>query len=96
MLSQVQTALGARTDQCFFWATHAGAELDLLIMKSGKRHGFELKYADAPGLTRSMRIALDDLGLHKLWVVYPGTRAYDLDEKVSVIPLHEVSDGVLT
>jgi len=93
-IEQILTVLHA--PEAYFWGTHGGAELDLLIMKSGKRHGFELKYADAPGLTRSMRIALDDLGLHKLWVVYPGTRAYDLDEKVSVIPLHEVSDGVLT
>ena len=93
-IEQILTVLHA--PEAYFWGTHGGAELDLLIMKSGKRHGFELKYADAPGLTRSMRIVLDDLGLHKLWVVYPGTRAYDLDEKVSVIPLHEVSDGVLT
>jgi hypothetical protein len=93
-MEQLLSVLHAR--DAYFWGTHGGAELDLLIMKSGKRHGFELKYADAPGITRSMRIALEDLGLHRLWVVYPGTEAYDLDDKVSVIPLHEVSDGVLT
>ncbi len=87
-LEQILTVL--QTREAYFWGTHGGAELDLLIMKSGKRHGFELKYSDAPGLTRSMRIAMEDLKLHRLWVVYPGSEAYDLDEKVSVIPLQEV------
>ena len=87
-MEQILTVL--QTREAYFWGTHGGAELDLLIMKSGKRHGFELKYSDAPGLTRSMRIAMEDLKLHRLWVVYPGSEAYDLDEKVSVIPLQEV------
>ena len=71
----------------YFWATHAGAELDLLVMVAGKRYGFEFKYADAPGSSRSMHIAIADLGLEHLWVVYPGSQEYAIDAKISVIPL---------
>lgn len=71
----------------YFWATHAGAELDLLVMIAGKRYGFEFKYADAPGSSRSMHIAIADLGLEHLWVVYPGRQEYAIDAKISVIPL---------
>jgi len=71
----------------YFWATHAGAELDLLVMIAGKRYGFEFKYADAPGSSRSMHIAIADLGLEHLWVVYPGRQEYAIDTKISVIPL---------
>ena len=71
----------------YFWATHAGAELDLLVMSKGKRYGFEFKYADAPGTTRSMRTAINDLSLEHLWVVYPGKEEYALDEAISVIPV---------
>ena len=71
----------------YFWSTHGGAELDLLMIAGGKRYGFEFKYADAPGTTRSMRIAMQDLNLTHLWVVYPGDEAYDLDERISVLPV---------
>jgi predicted AAA+ superfamily ATPase len=79
------------TRDTYFWATHAGAELDLLIMAKGKRFGFELKYADAPARRRSMLIALEDLHLAHLWVVYPGDQAYDLDDKISVIPMADLT-----
>ena len=87
-LEQLLNALGTR--EAYFWGTHGGAELDLLIHTSGKRYGFEMKYADAPATTRSMRIALEDLGLAKLYVVYPGLTRYDLDENIEVVPLGEV------
>lgn len=67
-----------------------GAELDLMLTVRGRRYGFELKTADAPGPTRSMRIALADLALEHLWVVYPGSEAYELDDRLSVIPLQDV------
>ncbi len=75
------------TRDAYFWATHSGAELDLLVHLQGKRYGFEIKYADAPGITRSMRIALSDLGLEHLWVVYPGRQEYALDVRITVLPL---------
>ena len=80
------------TRDAYYWATHGGAELDLLIFASGKRFGFEFKFADAPSLTRSMHVALQDLGLDHLWVVYPGGEIYALHERVTVIPLDAVKD----
>src|SRR5262249_38440009 len=74
----------------YFWATQSGAELDVLLMAGGARYGVEVKYGDAPGLTKSMRTALDDLGLRQLFVVYPGREAYDLDTRVTVLPLGQV------
>lgn len=75
------------TRDAYFWATHGGAELDLLIFKSGRRHGFELKYTDAPAMTRSMHVALKDLKLDRLWVVYPGAQTYPLHDQVTAVPL---------
>lgn len=77
----------ARPDEAYFWATHAGAELDLLMMKDGRRVGVEFKRADAPQMTPSMRIALQDLALDALYVVYPGERRYGLAERVEAVPL---------
>ena len=80
-----------RTRDAYFWATHAGAELDLMVTIAGKRHGFDFKYTDAPGRKRSMRIAIEDLGLEHLWVIYPGDQKYALEDKITVIPLEEIS-----
>jgi predicted AAA+ superfamily ATPase len=75
----------------YFWATHAGAELDLMVTIAGKRYGFECKYTDAPGIKRSMHIAIEDLGMEHLWVIYPGDQKYALDNKITVIPLETIS-----
>lgn len=77
----------ARPDEAYFWATHAGAELDLLMFKDGVRVGVEFKRGDAPTLTRSMQVALHDLALDALYVVYPGPRRYRLAERVEAVPL---------
>ncbi len=77
----------AAPDEAYFWATHNGAELDLLLFKAGRRIGVEFKRADAPQMTPSMRIALRDLKLDHLYVVYPGERRYALAEQVDVVPL---------
>lgn len=74
-------------DQAHFWATHQRAELDLLCTRGLRRVGVEIKRGDAPALTPSMRSALTDLKLHKLWVIYPGERRYELNDRTSVIPL---------
>jgi hypothetical protein len=79
-----------RISDAYFWATHAGAELDLMVTRAGKRYGFEFKYADAPGRKRSMHIAIQDLGLTHLWVVYPGDQTYALDDKITVLPLNAI------
>jgi predicted AAA+ superfamily ATPase len=88
----------ASPSEAYFWATHQGAELDLLLMKNGKRIGIEAKRADAPTLTPSMRIAIEDLRLDQLTVLYPGERQYALSEKVTVVPvtaLATLNPGVL-
>jgi hypothetical protein len=77
----------ARPDAAYFWATHTGAGLDLLMFKHGKRVGVEFKHMDAPTLTRSMRIAMADLALDALYVAYPGGRRYRLAENVEAVPL---------
>ncbi|MBM3791661.1 MAG: ATP-binding protein, partial [Acidobacteria bacterium] len=89
-LEQVIGALETR--EAYFWATHAGAELDLLVRLAGKHYGFEFKYADAPGTSRSMRIAIEDLSLEHLWVVYPGHEEYRLDDKITVLPVTAVPE----
>ena len=89
-IEQLLTLTGVR--DAYFWATHGGAELDLLLVRSGKRYGFECKLADAPGTTRSMRVALDDLGLDHLWILYPGDESYALDERISVHPVARIAD----
>jgi hypothetical protein len=77
-------------DDAYFWATHGGAELDLLLFKKGRRIGIECKRMDAPTLTPSMRTALTDLNLDELKVVYPGTVRYSMGQGVEVIPLAEL------
>lgn len=71
----------------YYWAVHSGPELDLLIFFQGKRLGFELKYADAPEVTRSMSTAMADLSLDRLLVIYPGDRRYPLGERIEALPL---------
>ncbi len=75
-----------QTRDAYYWATQGGAELDLMILTRGKRHGFEVNYADAPGTTKAMHVALEDLGLEHLWVVYPGSESYPIHERITVIP----------
>jgi len=73
--------------QGVFWATHAGAELDLLLVRGRHRHGFEIKWGDAPAVTKSMHIALADLGLDSLAIVYPGDRRATLEKRIELVPL---------
>jgi predicted AAA+ superfamily ATPase len=87
----IEEVLKARQPaEAYFWATHQGAELDLLLIEGGHRLGVEVKRADAPRVTSSMRIALEDLGLDHLTVLYPGDTSYDLDDRISVVPLSTV------
>jgi predicted AAA+ superfamily ATPase len=80
----------AGTAEAFYWGTHAGAELDLVLFRGGRRYGVEFKHADAPAMTKSMHIALDDLKLERAWFVYPGKESYRAHEKVRVCPLPEL------
>jgi len=82
-----------RPDASYFWATHTGAEVDLLLFKGGRRYGVEIKFQDAPRLTPSMRVAMEDLHLEGLTVFYPGDLRYELAERVTVVPLAEIATG---
>jgi len=77
----------ARPDASYFWATHHGAELDLLLFRGTERVGVEFKRADAPRMTHAIHIALADLRLDRVYVVYPGRTRYRLSQKVEVVPL---------
>ena len=91
-----ETLKAVEPDEAYFWATHNRAELDLMILKEARRLGVEFKWMDAPSMTPSMRIALRDLNLKRIAVVYPGPRAYDLSDSVRVIPLASVAGGMKT
>lgn len=78
--------------EAFFWATHSGAEIDLFFLSRGRRYAVEVKFNEAPHVTRSMRVALQDLNLDHLWIVYPGQHPYPAHEKITVWPLREIAN----
>jgi len=84
-----------RPDEAFFWATHQGAEIDLVLRINGKMVGVECKRADAPRMTPSIRIALDDLKLEAVTVIYPGSRRFSIAPGVEAVPLSNVARGAL-
>jgi uncharacterized protein len=85
ILQQAAQHLGARADQCYFWATHASAELDLLVVQGKRRRGIEVKLTDAPGVTPSMRIAIQDLKLDTLDVIHAGDETYPLTDRIRAV-----------
>jgi predicted AAA+ superfamily ATPase len=87
----LETLLGWRDGvPAYFWATHAGAELDLCWMSGSRRIGVELKYTSSPTVTKSMRIAMEDLKLDRLYVVHPGQGLYPLAEGIQAAGLGEM------
>jgi predicted AAA+ superfamily ATPase len=85
-----------RPNQAYFWATHSGAEIDLLFSAKGKNYGVEVKLNEAPKITASMHTALSELGLEHLWIIYPGKEAYSAFEKISVFPLSQIDQLPIT
>lgn len=88
-LEEIARYMQADPSDCYFWATQGNAELDLLIVREGKRYGFEFKFSDLPKMTKSMHSALEDLNLDELTVIYPGDKSYRPHEKVLVCGLKE-------
>jgi predicted AAA+ superfamily ATPase len=84
-LEQVLSITGDR--DAYFWATHGGAELDLMVTWSSRRHGFEFKFGDAPSMTKSMHIALEDLKLERLFVVHPGNDSYEMNDRTEAVAI---------
>jgi len=81
-------------DEAYFWATHGGAELDLIVIHNGRMLGVECKRVDAPRMTPSLRAALEDLNLEQIAVIYPGSKRYPLADRVHAVPLEAILDGI--
>jgi uncharacterized protein len=79
-----------RPPDASFWATHQGAEIDLLFIRAGRRFGVECKFSEAPKVTRSMRTALNDLNLEHLWVVCPCASSFPVEERITVISIQDL------
>ena len=94
VIQQVVRQLGARPEQCYFCATHAGAELDLLVVRGRDRRGFEVKLTDAPGVTPSMRAALSDLKLDSLDVIHAGKDSYPLSERIRAVAASRILEDI--
>lgn len=93
-MGQVIRRLGARMEECYFWGTYAGAELDLLVVRGGRRRGFEFKRTDSPTTTRSMRTALGDLKLGRLDVIHAGEHTFPLDKRIRAVALARLLEDV--
>lgn len=89
-IEQVLEAL--RPDEASFWGTHGGAEMDLVLQHRGRLYGVECKRTDTPRITPSIRHSLDDLGLERVWIVYPGSRRLQLHERVEALPLAALAE----
>lgn len=87
---------GAAEGECYFWSTHSGAELDLLIVVEGRRIGYEVKYTETPRATRSMQTARTDLRLDELHLVYPGERCFPLADGIDALGLGALAAKALT
>ncbi|MBP7190496.1 MAG: ATP-binding protein [Rickettsiaceae bacterium] len=88
-LEEVVRVLKVDVEDCYFWASQSGAELDLLVLKDSKKLAFEIKYTDSPKITKSMRVAMEDLSLDSLTIIIPGRDKFRLDEKIDVCGLEE-------
>ena len=93
-MAQVIHRLGAREDECYFWGTHGGAELDLLVIRGRNRLGFEFKRTSSPTITPSMRHALADLNLESLSVIHAGEMTFQIDKKVRAIALARLLEDI--
>jgi hypothetical protein len=78
----------------YYWATHQGAEIDLVFFKGGKMYGVEVKRADAPAMTKSIETALECLDIERIAVIYPGKRRYSIHKQVDVVPFDEIQGGM--
>ena len=90
VVDQVIQALDAASHECYFWRTHAGAELDLLAMRGTRRFGFEVKRTTAPAITPSTTSALTDLKLKKLYVVHAGDATFPLSKQIQAVALGDL------
>ena len=93
-VEQVIRRLELRPREAYFWATHSGAELDLLVIRGRRRLGFEFKRTDAPRLTRSMTVSLDTLGLDRIDVIHAGSHGFRMHDKVRAVPMRALLEAL--
>lgn len=91
-LECISRNIGKRDEEMYFWGTHTGAEVDLFWQHKGRNWAIEFKYIDAPKITKSMEIAIHDLRLSHLWIIYPGKEGYKLGEKITVRSLRDIGN----
>lgn len=94
VIQQLARLLPARRDECFFWATHAGAELDLLVVRGRVKLGFEIKRTSSPRVTPSMRNAMKDLNLQRLYLVHAGNDSFPLAEGIRAVPFARIREDL--
>ncbi len=94
LLEAVIHQLGATSNSCYYWGTHSGAELDLMMVLGSRRYGFEFKHTTAPSVTPSMRSALDDLKLTRLDVIHAGSDTYPLGPKIRAVAAEHVLSAI--
>ena len=81
-----------RSEEAFYWRTSNGTELDLLLQYKDRKIGVECKFTDAPKRSKSMSVAIEDLKLDILYIIYPGGRSYQIDDKISVLSINDLKD----
>lgn len=93
-LEQTLTHLNIEEDEAFFWAVHTGAELDLVFQRKGRLWGIEVKYQEAPTVTKSMHSALAELNLAHLWIIFPGDSVYPIEQDMTAVGLSRMKEIV--
>jgi len=94
VLNEVIRQLGARPEECYFWATHSGAELDLLVIRGRKRLGFEIKRTSSPKVTKSMLHAFNDLHLSRLDVIHAGNSSFPLADRIRAVSMMRLLEDI--
>lgn len=94
VIEQLIRHAGFRKEECFFWATHGGAELDLLVVMGSKRLGFEIKLTSSPQVSPSMRIAVSDLKLKQLYIIHAGEESFQLEQKIKAVAFRRLPKDI--
>jgi predicted AAA+ superfamily ATPase len=94
VLHEVRTRLGARPEECFFWGTYSGAEIDLLVVRGRHRYGFEVKRTTSPALTRSLHAAFESLQLDRLDVIHAGDSSFTLGERARAVAVRNLFEDL--
>lgn len=94
ILEELIKRLGARAEETFFWATHSGAELDLLVVRGKKRWGFEIKRTSTPGITRSIRQAMKDIHLESLHLIHAGEKTFLLSDNILAVSFQNLLENI--